>query len=184
MLDERCILAGFGGQGIMLMGQLLAEAGMSEDKQVSWLPSYGPEMRGGTANCSVIIAEEPIASPIIVHNATSVIIMNLPSLDKFIPDLEPGGVAMVNSSLIEEKVSRSDVTAYYIPCSEIASELGNLKISNMVMLGAFIEATKCVDPESLLGAMQKKLGAKKAHLMDINRAAFEKGAEAVQAQRK
>lgn len=183
MRNERCILAGFGGQGIMLMGQLLTQAGMFENKEVSWLPSYGPEMRGGTANCSVIINdEEPVASPIIDHNATSVIIMNLPSLYKFIPDLEPNGIALVNSSLISEKVERTDVKAYYVPCNELANDLGNLKVANMIMLGAFIEVTRSVEAESVLKAMEKKLGMSKAHLMDLNRQAFAKGAECVRAQ--
>lgn len=183
MLNERCILAGFGGQGIMLMGQLLAEAGMQDGHEVSWLPSYGPEMRGGTANCAVIVSDEPVPSPVIDHNATSVVIMNLPSLAKFIPYLEKGGVALINTSLISEPVMRDDVKVLSVPCNEIALQLHNMKISNMVMLGAFVEATGCVEPESVLHAMQEKLGSKKAHLMDVNRAAFARGAQCVREQR-
>lgn len=182
MLNERCILAGFGGQGIMLMGQLLTQAGMDEDKQVSWLPSYGPEMRGGTANCDVMISDELIASPIISGDATSAIIMNLPSMIKFVPEVQKDGVVLINSSLIEEKVQRDDVKAFYIPCNELANEIGNMKIANMVMLGAYIEVTKSLDPESVLKAMEKKLGMSKAHLMDINRQAFAKGAESARSQ--
>lgn len=179
MLNVSSIFAGFGGQGVMLMGQIVAQSGMNEGKEVSWLPSYGPEMRGGTANCSVIVSEAPIASPIIDHNATCLVAMNAPSLDKFEADLLPGGVVLINSSLIDKKVTREDVTAYYVPCNELANDLGNLKVSNMVMLGAFVEATGAVEPESVLGAMEKKLGMSKAHLMDINRQAFEVGAKAV-----
>ena len=161
MRTEKCILAGFGGQGIMLMGQLLAQAALDDGLEVSWLPSYGPEMRGGTANCSVIISPEPIPSPVIAHDATSIIVMNLPSMEKFVPDLVPGGYALVNSSLIEAQVN----------------ELGNLKMTNMVMLGAFIQLTGCVHPESVLGALAHKFGERKAHLMEGNRAAFARGAE-------
>lgn len=182
MLNERCILAGFGGQGIMLMGQLLTQAGMDEDKQVSWLPSYGPEMRGGTANCDVMISDEPIASPIISGDATSAIIMNLPSMIKFVPEVQPGGVVLINSSLIEEQLERTDVTAFYIPCNEIANDLGNMKIANMVMLGAYIEVSKALHPESVLKALEYKLGVSKAHLMDMNRLAFEKGAQSARSQ--
>ncbi|MGL4831564.1 MAG: 2-oxoacid:acceptor oxidoreductase family protein, partial [Propionibacteriaceae bacterium] len=142
MLNEKCIMAGFGGQGIMAMGQMLAQAGLDEGRGVTWLPSYGPEMRGGTANCMVIISDHDVPSPLIDHNATSLIIMNAPSLPKFLPHLQEGGVILVNSSLVEEKVQRDDVKTVYIPSTELASELGNLKFVNMVMLGAFVEATK------------------------------------------
>lgn len=178
MHNERIILAGFGGQGIMTMGQLLAQAAMDEGRHVSWLPSYGPEMRGGTANCDVIVDDAEIASPVVHGDATSVIIMNLPSM-KFVDDLVPGGLALINTSLIEDRVERPDVRAFYVPANEIAISAGNLKTTNMVMLGAFGEMTHCVDAESILHAMQGKLGAKKAHLMDVNRAAFAAGARAI-----
>ncbi len=181
MRTEKCIVAGFGGQGIMMMGQLLAQAGLDEGLEVSWLPSYGPEMRGGTANCSVIISPEPIPSPVIAHDATSLIIMNLPSMAKFVPDLVPGGFALINSSLIEERVERRHVTPIYVPCNDIALELGDLKMTNMVMLGAFVQVTACVRPESVIAALAHKLGDRKAHLMDGNRAAFARGAECAMA---
>lgn len=181
MIDERLIVAGFGGQGVMLMGQMLAQAGMDEERAVAWLPSYGPEMRGGTANCMVTLSDGEIASPIIDH-ASSLIIMNRPSLPKFLPHLEEGGVCLLNSSLVDDEVERTDVKVVRVPCTEIASELGNLKMTNMVMLGAFVEATHCVKPESILGALEAKLGAKKAHLMEGNRAAFAKGGEVTRAQ--
>ena len=163
------------------MGQLLAQAALDEGRQTSWLPSYGPEMRGGTANCDVIVDDAPVASPIIHGDATSVIIMNLPSM-KFVEDLIPGGAALINSSLIDDRVDRDDVRAFYVPANELADRAGNLKTTNMVMLGAFCEMTSCVDAESVLHAMQAKLGEKKAHLMTVNRAAFAAGADAVREQ--
>ncbi|HRW17431.1 MAG TPA: 2-oxoacid:acceptor oxidoreductase family protein [Dermatophilaceae bacterium] len=177
MRTEKCILAGFGGQGVMLMGQLLAQAALEEGLEVTWLPSYGPEMRGGTANCAVIVSPEPIPSPVIAHDATSLIVMNLPSLTRFEPDLVPGGHALVNSSLIDAQVCRADVSALYVPCNDIAVELGDARMTNMVMLGAFVQVTGCVRPESVLGALEHKLGERKAHLMAGNQAAFARGAE-------
>ena len=134
---ERNIFAGFGGQGVLLMGQLLAAAGMKEGKNTSWIPSYGPEMRGGTANCSVMLSEQEIDSPLVTR-PTSLIVMNRPSLEKFEDSVVPGGSIFVNSSMIDIKVKRTDVNAYYVPCTEIATELGNPKVSNMIMLGAYL----------------------------------------------
>ena len=175
-MQERDIFAGFGGQGVLLMGQLLAQAALYEDKQVAWLPSYGPEMRGGTANCSVTISDKPVASPIIDY-PTSLIVMNRPSLDKFEASVIPGGEIFVNSSIIDRKVERSDVDTYYVDCSSIALELGNPKVANIVMLGAYIAATGCVEPESVIRALQHKLGEKKAHLIPLNRQALSAGAD-------
>lgn len=175
---EQNIFAGFGGQGVLLMGQLLAYAGMLENKEVSWLPSYGPEMRGGTANCSVVVSDEPVASPIVTQ-ATSVVAMNRPSLEKFESALLPGGNLFVNSSIIDVKPKRSDINIYYVPCNDIAGELGNVKVLNMVMLGAFLEKTQCVDVENVLAALLHKLGERKADLIPLNREALKKGAESV-----
>ena len=124
---ERDIFAGFGGQGVLLMGQLLAQAALFEGHNVAWLPSYGPEMRGGTANCSVTISDKPVASPIIDH-PTSLIAMNAPSLDKFEQAIIPNGKLFVNSSIIPRKTQREDLDAFYIPCTEIAVELGQLRL--------------------------------------------------------
>ncbi len=178
MINEKIICAGFGGQGVMLMGQLITYSGMNEDKEVSWLPSYGPEMRGGTANCNVLVSDTLIGSPIITDNATSAIVMNLPSLDKFEADVVSGGAIFVNSSLIEKKVSRTDITAYYIPANEIAVELGNPRVANMVMLGAYIEIFKTVKPETVIAVLKKSFGERKAHLIPVNEEAIKKGAEA------
>lgn len=179
MLNEKIICAGFGGQGVMSMGQLLTYAGMLEGKEVSWLPSYGPEMRGGTANCNVMLSDSMIGSPIITDDATTAIIMNLPSLDKFEADVVAGGRILINSSLIEKKVARNDVEAYYVPANEIAVELGNGRAANMVMLGAYLELVSPVAVDSIIEAFKKVFGERKAHLIPLNQKALEKGAEAV-----
>jgi 2-oxoglutarate ferredoxin oxidoreductase subunit gamma len=160
---EQNLFAGFGGQGMLLMGQFLAYAGMLENKHVSWLPSYGPEMRGGTANCSVVVSDKPIASPVITK-ASCVVAMNRPSLDKFEQTVKPGGLLIVNSSLIDRKATREDIEVMYIPANEIAEELGNAKVANIVILGAYLEKTKCVGMDSVLQAFKHKLGERKAHL--------------------
>ena len=154
MTTERIIIAGFGGQGVMSAGKLLTYAGMLEDKQVSWLPSYGPEMRGGAANCSIIVSDSPVGSPIITNDATSAIIMNLPALDKFENSIVEDGVLIINSSLVGRKVSRDDVRAYYINATDIANELGNSRVANMVLLGAYLEVTKTVGIDSALEAFK------------------------------
>ena len=179
MQTQKIICAGFGGQGVMSMGQLITYAGMLESKEVSWLPSYGPEMRGGTANCSVIVSETPIGSPVITNDATSAIIMNLPSLTKFEKDVAPGGSIFINRSLIEKKVERTDVDVYYIDANEIALELGNPRVANMVMLGALIEIKKTVSLDSILEAFKKVFGPSKEKFVPLNKEALERGMEAV-----
>jgi len=179
MLNEKVICAGFGGQGVMSMGKLLTYAGMIEEKQVSWLPSYGPEMRGGTANCAVMVSDTLIGSPIIEKDATTVIAMNLPSLIKFEEELVPGGKLFINSSLIDRKATRDDVEVYYVPANEIAVSLGTGKAANMVMLGAYLEVTKTVKSETVIEAFKKVFGPKKAKLVPLNENALIKGAEAV-----
>ncbi len=177
-MHEEIIMAGFGGQGVMSMGQLLAYAGMLEGKEVSWLPSYGPEMRGGTANCSVIVSDEPVASPI-VTDATAVIIMNKPSLGKFQDTVIPGGAIFINSSLVDDKCSREDIDIYYIPANDVADEIGNNKVANMVMLGAYIKKTGIVSTDSVIESLKKVLGPSKAHLIPVNEEALKRGAEFV-----
>ena len=176
---ERNIFAGFGGQGVLLMGQLLAAAGMKEGKNTSWIPSYGPEMRGGTANCSVMLSEEEIDSPLVTR-PTSLIVMNRPALEKCEDSVVPGGSIFVNSSMIDIKVQRTDVNAYYVPCTEIATELGNPKVSNMIMLGAYIGKSHCVDIETVLEALLEKLGERKAKLIPLNREALKRGASCIE----
>ena len=176
---EKNIFAGFGGQGVLLMGQLLAAAAMHEGKHTTWVPSYGPEMRGGTANCSVILSDKEIDSPMVTR-PTALIVMNRPSLEKFEDTVVPGGSIFVNSSMIDLKVSRDDVNAYYIPCNEIAAELGNDKVSNMIMLGAYLGKSKCVEVETVLNALLEKLGQKKAKLIPLNREALLRGAACIE----
>lgn len=179
MATEKIIMAGFGGQGVMSMGQLLTYAGMIENKQVSWLPSYGPEMRGGTANCAVIVSDTPVGSPIITEDATAALVLNLPSLVKFEKNLQPGGNLLINSSLIEKKAEREDVNAYYIPANEIANELGNNKVANMVMLGAYLELTKVVSVDTVIEALKKVFGPSKADLVPLNKEALSRGAACI-----
>lgn len=181
-MSNNIILAGFGGQGILLMGQLLAYAGMIENRQVSWIPSYGPEMRGGTANCSVIIADQPVGSPIVTE-PNLVVAMNLPSLDKFESAIQPGGILIINSSLIQKEATRSDISVYKVPANDLAQEIGNLKVANMIVLGAIVAASEAVKDESALQAFVK-LFAKKPQLVEINRAALRKGADYIYDQKR
>ena len=178
-MENKVICAGFGGQGVMSMGQLLAYAGMIEDKHVSWLPSYGPEMRGGTANCGVTVSDEEIGSPIITNDADIAIVMNLPSLIKFEKDVKPGGKIFVNSSLIEKKVERTDIEVYYIDANKIAADIGNIKAANLVMLGAVLKITPIVDIESILEAFKKVFGPSKERFIPQNREALVKGGESI-----
>lgn len=149
MINEKIICAGFGGQGVMLIGQLLAYSANEKGLNTLWFPSYGPETRGGTANCSVTISDTIVNSPVI-SKADSLIIMNGPSLDKFVDRVKPGGRIFINSSLTNKKVERNDVSIYYVPVNDIAVELGNSKVANMVMLGAYLEVTKLFDKEVIL----------------------------------
>ena len=178
-MENKVICAGFGGQGVMSMGQLLAYAGMIEDKYVSWLPSYGPEMRGGTANCGVTVSDEEIGSPIITNDADIAIVMNLPSLIKFEKDVKPGGKIFINSSLIEKKVERTDIEVYYIDANKIAADIGNIKAANLVMLGAVLKSTPIVDIESILEAFKKVFGPSKEKFIPQNRKALVKGGESI-----
>jgi len=171
---EQTIFAGFGGQGMLLAGQFLAYAGMLEGKYVSWLPSYGPEMRGGTANCSVCVSDKEIASPVIT-SASCVVAMNRPSLEKFEKVVKSGGLLIVNSSLIDIKATRDDIDVLYIPANEIAEEIGNPKGANVVVLGAYIAKSGAVLPETLSEAIEKKLGASKARFVEGNRKALYAG---------
>ena len=177
-MNKEMIFAGFGGQGVMLMGQILAYAGMLEGQQVSWFPAYGPEMRGGTANCSIIIGDEPVGTPIVTEPSV-VVAMNLPSLDKFEPMLHADGTLLINSSLIDRKPHRTDIKTYYVPCNDIAQELGNLKVANMVMVGAIIAASGVVNIDSVISVLAKKIFKNKPKVMPINEQAIRRGLECV-----
>jgi 2-oxoglutarate ferredoxin oxidoreductase subunit gamma len=171
------IFAGFGGQGVMLMGQLVAYSGMYEGKNVSWVPSYGPEMRGGTANCSVVVSEAEIGSP--VFTAPNVLVaMNRPSLEKFEAALQPGGLLFYNSSLIDIKPNRTDITIVAVPANDLAEKLGNSKVANMIVLGAIIKKTGIVNVDTAMHVLTEKvLTGRKEKLIPINRVALDKGIE-------
>jgi len=175
MATQEIIFAGFGGQGILSMGKFLAYAGMDADLNVSWLPSYGPEMRGGTANCSVILSTEGIGSPI-VTDATSVVIMNRPSLDKFEEMVVPNGLLIMDSDLVNRMPERKDLEVIAIPAQTVAQEIGSRKIANMVLLGALVAKTGIVSMDDLLKSL-KEHGKEKFY--EINKLALEKGAEYV-----
>ena len=173
-MTTQILLAGFGGQGILFSGKFLAYDGLLEEKEVSWLPSYGPEMRGGTANCSVILSDTPIGSPI-VSNPDVLMAMNLPSLDKFEKETVAGGKIFVDSALIDRKVERTDVEAYYIPATKIASDEGLTGLANMIMIGNIIKHTGVMPFENVKTTLEKLVPPKKAHLIDSNMKAIEIG---------
>lgn len=172
--------AGFGGQGIMLMGQILAQAAMNEGSEVVWIPSYGPEMRGGTAYCTVVISDRLIGSPII-RNPQHLVAMNRPSLEKFAPTVKPEGVIFVNSSIIAIDSGRQDVDEVRVPIIEIAKELGNIKTANIVALSAFVARSTVVKFDSLKTAVKDKF-ALKEKLIPLNMDALEEGRKAALAQ--
>ena len=173
-MNLQMIFAGFGGQGVLLMGQLIAYAGMVMGKEVSWMPSYGPEMRGGSANCSVVVSDEPVGSPR-VEEADLVVAMNKPSLAVFESSVAPGGLLIYNSSLIDTKPTRTDIRAVGIPANDIAAELGSAKVTNMVMLGAVARLTGAFTAEELVDDMRHKFGPSKEHMMPKNLEAIQRG---------
>ena len=171
------IFAGFGGQGMLLIGKFLAMACMLDGKHVSWLPSYGPEMRGGTANCSVIVSDEEIGSPLI-ENPDVVVAMNLPSLDKFESKVKPGGILVINSSIIDRKSTRDDVTVVYCDANRLAESVNNPKGANVAILGAMMAKCDVVDNEKMIEAIRIELGERKARFLEGNKAALAAGIEA------
>ncbi len=177
-MEKQFLIAGFGGQGVLLIGQLIAKSALLEGSEVSWMPSYGPEMRGGEANCAVVVSDEPIGSPL-VSEPPILVAMNKPSLLKFMPRMVKGGTLLYNSSLIEDVPLRDDITVHAIPCNQIAAELGNDRVANMVMLGAARKATGVCKTESVLTIMRDWLGQKKATLVPVNEAAIAAGEKLV-----
>lgn len=173
-MTTNLLFAGFGGQGILFSGKFLAYMGLLEDRQVSWLPSYGPEMRGGTANCSVIISDTPVGSPI-VSTPDILIVMNLPSLDKYESAVKAGGKVFVDSTLIERMAERTDINAYYIPATKMARELGIPTLANMIIVGKVIRETGVVDMAGLKDALSKTVSAKHQDLIEANLKAIEAG---------
>jgi 2-oxoglutarate ferredoxin oxidoreductase subunit gamma len=173
-MTKQYIFAGFGGQGMLLIGKFLAMASMLEGKHVSWLPSYGPEMRGGTANCSVTVSDEPVASPM-VEKADAVIAMNRPSLDKFESHVKPGGVLVINSSIIDRKAERDDIKVIYCDAQRIAEEIKNPKGANVAILGSLMAAEPIVSDELMSEAIRIELGERKAKFLPGNMKALEAG---------
>ncbi|MBR7152492.1 MAG: 2-oxoacid:acceptor oxidoreductase family protein [Candidatus Methanomethylophilaceae archaeon] len=174
MSDLNVLFTGFGGQGILFTGKVMAYAALMEGKELSWLPSYGPEMRGGTASCSVCISDNTIGSPLVV-NPDVLVAMNLPSLEKFQNDVVPGGIIIVDSSIVKQKVGRDDVKVVYIEASRIAEENGLKGAANMVILGRLFKETGFCSAENLDKGLQKSVPAKKANLLDSNRKAIALG---------
>lgn len=177
-MQTEIIIAGFGGQGVMFAGQLLAYAAMDEGKEVTWIPSYGPEMRGGTANCTVVIADEEIGSPMVRH-PKAVIAMNRPSLDKYEHVVQSGGLLVVNASMVDRTVERTDVRVVALPANEIAEELGDRRMTNMVMLGGLLANLPVLTLESLQQALQAHLPVRHHRLLPLNVQALQRGAQFV-----
>ena len=176
-MTKEFIVAGFGGQGMLLIGKFMAMACMLDGKHVSWLPSYGPEMRGGTANCSVIVSDEDVASPL-VDKADCIVAMNLPSLDKFESHVRPGGTLVINSSIIERKCERTDINVVYCDAMRIAEEVGNPKGANVAILGALLEKEPIVSVDKMVEAIRIELGERKAKFLEGNKKALIAGMEA------
>ena len=174
MKDLNMVFAGFGGQGVLFAGKVVAYAGLIEGRELSWLPSYGPEMRGGTANCSVCLSDEAIGSPL-VTNPNVLVAMNRPSLEKFVNEVEPGGVTLLDSSLIDVQVERDDVTTYYVPASTLAEENGLKGLANIILVGKLFKEVGFCSEETLDKALQKCIPARKASMLDFNRKAIEIG---------
>lgn len=170
-------MSGFGGQGVISAGILLAQAGLLEGKNVSWFPAYGAEMRGGTANCSVVVADDEVSSPIVSRPDTAVV-LNEPSLAKFEPMLKPGGLLIVNSSLVNTKPKRTDIKVAMVPCNAIAQEMGSIRIANMVALGALAGLTGAVSIEAIAKALPKVFKRAKPEILELNVKALRRGAEA------
>ena len=174
MKTTQILIAGFGGQGILFSGKFLAYKGLMEDIQVSWLPSYGPEMRGGTANCNVILSDDPVGSPIIM-NPDVLIAMNLPSLQKYVDTVVKGGQIYVDSSLIDAKVERDDVDVFYVPATQMAKDNGIGTLANMIILGSLLENNPNMSFDGVEAVVEKLVPAKKAALKELNMKALSLG---------
>ena len=172
MATTKLFFAGSGGQGVLTMGQMLTYAAMYADMNATWLPSYGPEMRGGTANCTVVVSDKPIACPLI-NEADLLVVMNLPSLLKFESLVAPGGLLIVNSSLVPEKAKRDDIRVRYVPANDDAMALGNDKAANMVMLGAIIRETGIVEPDTVREEIRHMFSGRKEKFLPMNLSAFD-----------
>lgn len=175
-MQTEIIIAGFGGQGVLFIGQLMAYAGMDKGKDVTWFPSYGPEMRGGTANCTVILSDEEIGAPV-VRNPTAAIVMNKPSLEKYEPLVIKGGVLIINSSMVDRHANRSDIQAVSIPVNEIAERLGKKRLSNMVMLGCLLAKLPVLDSKDIELALKNHMPIRHHDFIPLNIKALHEGLE-------
>lgn len=181
-MHEEIIFAGFGGQGVLFAGQLLAYTALAEGRYVTWIPSYGPEMRGGTANCTVVISDEPIGSPVCKHPGVAVVFNN-PSMQKYQEEVKPGGLLVINQSLVMIQPRRTDIDVVTVPATDMASRLGNARITNMILLGAMLVYRPVVSLPAVREVLAEKLGSTdKAHLLDLNLSALVQGQEAGRAQ--
>jgi 2-oxoglutarate ferredoxin oxidoreductase subunit gamma len=176
-MERSTIIAGFGGQGILFAGKVLAEAALIEGREVLWIPSYGPEMRGGTASCTIIVADRLIGSPI-VDRADHAVVLNPPSMARYTPLVAEGGVLVVNTTLIEAEPGRDDLDVVEVPCTSLARQAGDDKLVSVVALGALVGRRRFVEPESVHRALEILLGARKPHLVEADCAAFDAGYEA------
>ena len=176
MADHQIVIAGFGGQGLLFAGKVLAHAGLLEGRELSWLPSYGPEMRGGTANCNVILSETPVGSPIIT-TPDVLVAMNLPSLQKYVDTVVPGGQIYVDSALIDVKVERTDVEVFYIPATQMAKDNGIASLANMIIVGHMLEHHPELDFDGVEAVVNKLVPPKKAALIELNMKALQLGKE-------
>ena len=175
-MQTEILIAGFGGQGVMFAGQTLTYAAMDKGKEVTWIPSYGPEMRGGTANCTVVIADEEIGSPL-VNNPPAVIVMNLPSYDKYEPLVKSGGVLVINSSMVDRGAKRDDITEIFIPANDLAEEVSERRLANMIATGALLAALPVLKVKDLEEALNQHMPGRHKHLLQKNFEALRKGEE-------
>lgn len=173
-METSIIIAGFGGQGVLFAGQVLAYAAMDQDKHVTWIPSYGPEMRGGTANCTVIISDEPIGAPL-VDRPDVAIVLNAPSFEKYEPLVKPGGLLIVNSAIVGAQSTRDDIDVVYVPANHIAAEAGSVKMLNMVVVGALLGIRPLFTRDQLGATLAEHLPASKQHLLDANIQVLQRG---------
>jgi len=174
-MTKRIVCSGFGGQGILTLGNVVAEIGLNKNLQVTWMPSYGAEMRGGTANCSVIISEKMIGSPMVQNKIDILCAMNRPSIDKFLPKVSPGGLVFVNTSIVTDKVERTDVKIVEIDATNIAVKVGSARVANMVMLAGFLKETDLFTMEDITAVLQKRFGEKRPELIPLNLEAIKMG---------
>lgn len=181
MNNHSFLLAGFGGQGILFLGKVISYAGMIDGKEVSWLPSYGPEMRGGTANCGVIVSEQPIGSPLVI-NPSVLVAMNLPSLDKFEQNVISDGKVIIDSSIIERRLSRTDIDGHYIPATKLAIENDLKGLANMIILGKLLKETSFVSQKIFMEALKKSIPQNKQELLELNIKAINIGYEYIETQ--